>query len=751
MAIGLKRGVVELADHDPEWEQIARDTIGRLWRVFGSVAKDIQHVGSTAIHPIKAKPIIDIAVAVEDFDKVMELIPALTNEGFIHKSEINDEWQVYFVCHDFENDIRTHNIHVVKGDRKNWMDYLLFRDYLNSHPDAAYEYERVKLELVKKYKNDRVAYCDGKTEFCLKVLRLAQIWENFGKIFVKIEPINKGWSNDKKYYIETADGQRMLLRISDEEHDRKKTEYCMMERVYELGILTPQPLGFGLCAGGKSVYSLSGWLDGEDAEKALPFMSETEQYVVGWKAGETLRKIHTIPAPADAEPWGDWFYRKVQGRIDFYNANPIKTEKGDKIVYFLQHNKYLLDNRPQSFNHGDFNKSNLMVMPDRQIGVIDFNAYNRDHGDPWWEFDPTNWGSEPNACFCTGLINGYFGGSPPSEFFQMHRYYLAYDALAALCDTSVNNQGEAEEGRRHLDNVLRWFENMNNPVPTWYLKDLYIQWIDGVPYKLKAPFDFSFLSKYGKVFKVFDQSSSGCICFGMEKEGKRYFLKFAGAHTANDALRNVEDTILRLKYSVPKYKEMKHPLLVNLVDAVEVGGGFMTVFDWFNGESFGYPQREMCAKFMALPLEEKQRVYEGILEFHAHAAACGYTAIDFNDQATLYNFDNGEFLICDIDFYAKQYYMNGYGGIWGDPSLMAPEEKRSGAVVDEISNVYAMGATAFVFFAEDDKNARDKWVMSDELYTVAKKAVNDDRRLRQQSIRQLIEEWRAAGSRLTGK
>jgi GrpB-like predicted nucleotidyltransferase (UPF0157 family) len=66
----LKHGVVELADHDPEWEQIARETIGQLWRVLGSVAKDIQHVGSTAIRNIKAKPIIDIAVAVDDFAEV---------------------------------------------------------------------------------------------------------------------------------------------------------------------------------------------------------------------------------------------------------------------------------------------------------------------------------------------------------------------------------------------------------------------------------------------------------------------------------------------------------------------------------------------------------------------------------------------------------------------------------------------------------------------------------------------------------
>ena len=132
------------------------------------------------------------------------------------------------------------------------------------------------------------------------------------------------------------------------------------------------------------------------------------------------------------------------------------------------------------------------------------------------------------------------------------------------------------------------------------------------------------------------------------------------------------------------------------------------------------------------------------MEFHAHVAECGYVAIDFNDQATLYNFNNGNFAICDIDFYVKQCYMNGLGGIWGDPSLMSPEESRSGAIVDEVSNVYTMGATAFVFFAEDDKNSREKWTLSNALYEVAKKAISEPRNQRQQTIRDLIAEWKAA-------
>lgn len=75
---------------------------------------------------------------------------------------------------------------------------------------------------------------------------------------------------------------------------------------------------------------------------------------------------------------------------------------------------------------------------------------------------------------------------------------------------------------------------------------------------------------------------------------------------------------------------------------------------------------------------------------------------------------------------------------------MSPEESRSGAIIDEISNVFTMGATAFVFFAEDDKQSREKWTLSNDLYEVAKKAISEPRNQRQQTICNYIADWRAA-------
>lgn len=95
-----------------------------------------------------------------------------------------------------------------------------------------------------------------------------------------------------------------------------------------------------------------------------------------------------------------------------------------------------------------------------------------------------------------------------------------------------------------------------------------LQYIDGIPIQLKEPFDFNFLRQYGTVFKIYDTQSSGNLCFGCEKEGKRYFIKFAGAKTINDHDLPVEDAIARLNAAVIKYKELSHPSLIRLIKCI---------------------------------------------------------------------------------------------------------------------------------------------------------------------------------------
>ena len=163
MPLGLKRGTVHLEPHDKQWDEIATQTIKTLKSILGDDAIDIQHIGSTAIPAIKAKPIIDIVVGTTDFGRIMSHNEQLENEGIFYRSS-DVEHQVLYVIGDMEKDIRTHHIHVVKWNGTEWKNYIHFRDYLNANENIALQYQKLKEELESKYADDRVTYTNGKQD-----------------------------------------------------------------------------------------------------------------------------------------------------------------------------------------------------------------------------------------------------------------------------------------------------------------------------------------------------------------------------------------------------------------------------------------------------------------------------------------------------------------------------------------------------------------------------------------------------------
>lgn len=267
----------------------------------------------------------------------------------------------------------------------------------------------------------------------------------------------------------------------------------------------------------------------------------------------------------------------------------------------------------------------------------------------------------------------------------------------------------------------------------------YLQTIDGLPYKLKAPFDFSFISRYGRVFKIFDDQDSGNICFGTEKDGERYFVKFAGA-PAEAYGGTPREAVERLQSALPVYEALRRRSLIEFVKAEEVGGGFAMVFRWVEGDCMGRMYPESHRRFMELPVEEKQQVYGDILDFLEYVAQEGYVAVDFYDGSILYDFVTHKTTVCDIDFFRKQPCVNDMGRMWGSSRFQAPEEFRLGDRIDEITNVYTAGAFAFALFGAYSRTA-EKWILSEELFRVVTRATADERSGRQQSIRQLKTEW----------
>lgn len=559
--------------------------------------------------------------------------------------------------------------------------------------------------------------------------------------FKKIKPIKKGWSSDKKYYVETLTDEKLLLRIADiSEYDKKKSEFEMMKMLAEC-VPISQPVDFGICNNGKSVYTLFIWCDGEDAEIVLPKMTETEQYVLGVKSGRILREIHNIPAPNEQEEWETRFNSKTDSKIKNYYDCGMKIEDDDKIIGYIEANRHLLEGRKQCFQHGDYHVGNMIISPEGELRIIDFNR--SDYGDPWEEFNRIVWSATVSPHFATGQLNGYFNGRPPAEFFSLLAFYISSNTLSSIPWAIPFGEHEVTVMKTQAKDVLTWFDGMNNPVPTWYLANFYIQYINNIPYKLKSPFDFSFIEKYGEVFKIYDDQDSGNICFGVKNGDKMYFIKFAGAPTERYSGKP-EDAIARLKSTVPIYEDLAHSALIKFIRAEEVGNGFAAIFEWTDGECMGKMYTMSREKFMQMSDSTRLEVFNDILAFHIYVIKQGYVAIDFYDGSIMYDFGRKKTLICDIDLYSKMPYINEMGRMWGSSRFMSPEEFTLGAAIDELTNVYLMGATAFALFGGEKDRSIEKWRLGDELYKVALKAVNDNRDKRQQSLSDFECEWNRA-------
>lgn len=179
--IGLKKGFVEVQKYNPKWQEEFNKEKDNLEKIFGDVAKSIEHVGSTSVPGLSAKPIIDIAVGVdslEDIDQVREKIlkfPHYSIKEDNADGEILMRRGVPVKPGDDKPDYITHFIHILEIDSRKYKETIMFRDYLRAHDGAMKKYEKLKQNLAQKHANDRKAYLYGKDEFIQSILSKCKI------------------------------------------------------------------------------------------------------------------------------------------------------------------------------------------------------------------------------------------------------------------------------------------------------------------------------------------------------------------------------------------------------------------------------------------------------------------------------------------------------------------------------------------------------------------------------------------------
>lgn len=278
--------------------------------------------------------------------------------------------------------------------------------------------------------------------------------------------------------------------------------------------------------------------------------------------------------------------------------------------------------------------------------------------------------------------------------------------------------------------------------------------INKVSFQLQEDHNFFWLNKIGDVFCIFDEQDSGNISFGLKKNDKKFFVKYAGAKPKN-FYGNPKDAIGRLVKAIPIYTKLEHSSLIKLIDHFSIENGYAAVFDWFEGEclhshwSFGGEAKYTNPKspfyrFKKLGIKKRLDTLNTIFSFHTYVELQGFVAVDFYDGSILYDFKNNKTKICDIDFYRESPSVNDLGEhFWGSTRFKSPEEFTLGSTIDSTTNVYTMGAIAFGLLGGEIDHSYSKWEANQRLYEVAIKAVEKDRDKRYSTIKEFYGAWKA--------
>lgn len=170
----MARPPIIIAKHDPRWPVLYEEEKRRVLEVVGHKVLAIEHIGSTAVLGLGAKPIIDMMAGVRDSADAEESVSLLQAIGYsdVTPEPGNPEWY-YCLGKRCQGGVSYH-LHLMKFMSSHWERHLLFRDFLRTHPEAAQQYYELKKRLAEKYGSDRDGYTNAKASFIESVVAQAR-------------------------------------------------------------------------------------------------------------------------------------------------------------------------------------------------------------------------------------------------------------------------------------------------------------------------------------------------------------------------------------------------------------------------------------------------------------------------------------------------------------------------------------------------------------------------------------------------
>jgi GrpB-like predicted nucleotidyltransferase (UPF0157 family) len=167
---------VHLVDHDPSWSVLAAQQMQRL-RSLGDLVIDTQHIGSTSVPGIIAKPVVDLIALVRSLDELDLRQVDITLLGYIWHGEFGVDGRRFCTLDDRETGKRLVNLHCYQAGSEHASRQIVFRDYLRAFPDAAQAYSREKRRARDLFPDNSTLYAEEKGEFIRDAVTKALAWE----------------------------------------------------------------------------------------------------------------------------------------------------------------------------------------------------------------------------------------------------------------------------------------------------------------------------------------------------------------------------------------------------------------------------------------------------------------------------------------------------------------------------------------------------------------------------------------------
>ena len=218
----------------------------------------------------------------------------------------------------------------------------------------------------------------------------------------------------------------------------------------------------------KNVYQLLTWCDGKEAKEALYSLSDAEQYAFGLKAADILKQMEAIDYKPASLEWGKDYQKRVKRYIELYRKCGYTFDDDDVVISYLQTQQSCIGERPTALLHEDFQTDNMVISPDGDLYIIDFQMCGV--ADPYLVMTGVGVSAMYSVPFAMGQIDGYFGKSVPEDFWRKYNYYMLAEMLYAFT-VGVGMEEEREETLHMFDDEVERIKHNGSYRPAWYNKN----------------------------------------------------------------------------------------------------------------------------------------------------------------------------------------------------------------------------------------------------------------------------------------